>query len=121
MTEALRGVGRGHTWRSYSLSSLHENLYAMEMLPREAIGSSTLVYDTIRRRTMNSTSGCRGTAEAGFHVVERGEEAMTSSVELNYPKSKVSVRKEVDTEECHSAVEADLPIVKEGMRMQGNE
>ncbi|RZR85603.1 hypothetical protein BHM03_00012621 [Ensete ventricosum] len=53
-------------------------------------------------------------------VVERGEEAMTSSVELSYPKSKVSVKKEVDTEECHSAVEADLPIVKEGMRMQGN-
>ncbi|RWV90925.1 hypothetical protein GW17_00046829 [Ensete ventricosum] len=91
-----------------------------EDVEAEAIGSSTLVYDTIRRRTMDSTSGCHGTTEAGLHVVERGEEAMTSSVELSYPKSKVSVKKEVDTEECHSAVEADLPIVKEGMRMQGN-
>ncbi|RRT44165.1 hypothetical protein B296_00045749 [Ensete ventricosum] len=33
MTEALRGVGRGHTWRSRGLSSSHKNLYAMEMSP----------------------------------------------------------------------------------------
>ncbi|RWV90116.1 hypothetical protein GW17_00047705, partial [Ensete ventricosum] len=31
------------------------------------------------------------------------------------------VRKEVDSEEHYSAAEADLPIVKEGMQMQGNE
>ncbi|RRT58224.1 hypothetical protein B296_00038710 [Ensete ventricosum] len=36
-------------------------------------------------------------------------------------KSKVSVTKEVDSEECHSAVEADLPIVKKGTQIQGNE
>ncbi|RRT34861.1 hypothetical protein B296_00043815 [Ensete ventricosum] len=48
-------------------------------------------------------------------VVERDEEAMTSPVGLGYPKTKVSVRKEVDSEEHHSAVEADLPIVKEGI------
>ncbi|RWV77875.1 hypothetical protein GW17_00061240, partial [Ensete ventricosum] len=30
---------------------------------------------------------------------------------------KASVRKEVDSEEHHSAVEADLPIAKEGMQM----
>ncbi|RWW12360.1 hypothetical protein GW17_00023977 [Ensete ventricosum] len=53
-------------------------------------------------------------------VVERGEEATTSLVGLNYPKSKASVRKEVDSEEHHSATEADLSIVKEGMQMQGN-
>ncbi|RWW29112.1 hypothetical protein GW17_00006377 [Ensete ventricosum] len=34
------------------------------------------------------------------------------------PKSKASVRKEVDSEERHSAAEADLPIAKEGMKMQ---
>ncbi|RZR75206.1 hypothetical protein BHM03_00051819, partial [Ensete ventricosum] len=36
------------------------------------------------------------------------------------PKTKASVRKEVDSEEYHSAVEADLPIAKEGIQMQGN-
>ncbi|RZS04390.1 hypothetical protein BHM03_00034721 [Ensete ventricosum] len=36
------------------------------------------------------------------------------------PKSKASARQEVDLEEHHSAVEADLPIAKEGMQMQGN-
>ncbi|RWW84085.1 hypothetical protein BHE74_00007320 [Ensete ventricosum] len=30
------------------------------------------------------------------------------------PKSKVSVRKEVDSEEYHSTVEADLPTAKKG-------
>ncbi|RZR90963.1 hypothetical protein BHM03_00018970 [Ensete ventricosum] len=33
------------------------------------------------------------------------------------PKSRVSVGKEVDLEECHSMTEADLPIVKKGMQM----
>ncbi|RRT59822.1 hypothetical protein B296_00020371 [Ensete ventricosum] len=33
---------------------------------------------------------------------------------------KASVRKEVDSKEHHNAVEADLPIAKEGMKMQGN-
>ncbi|RZS04692.1 hypothetical protein BHM03_00035073 [Ensete ventricosum] len=37
------------------------------------------------------------------------------------PKSKASVRNEMDSEECHSAVEADLPFAKKGMQMQGNE
>ncbi|RRT78661.1 hypothetical protein B296_00007101 [Ensete ventricosum] len=31
MAEALRYVDIGHIWRSHSLSSLHENLYAIEM------------------------------------------------------------------------------------------
>ncbi|RZS12908.1 hypothetical protein BHM03_00044424 [Ensete ventricosum] len=31
-----------------------------------------------------------------------------------------TVRKEVNSEERHSTAEADLPIVKEGMHMQGN-
>ncbi|RRT47796.1 hypothetical protein B296_00037494 [Ensete ventricosum] len=53
-------------------------------------------------------------------VVERDEEATTSPEGLSYPKSKLLGRKEVDSEERHSAVEADLPIAKEGMQMQGN-
>ncbi|RWV86875.1 hypothetical protein GW17_00051185 [Ensete ventricosum] len=48
-------------------------------------------------------------------VVERGEEATTSPVGLSSPKVKASVRKAVDSEEHHSAAEADLPIAKEGM------
>ncbi|RZS24434.1 hypothetical protein BHM03_00057501 [Ensete ventricosum] len=36
------------------------------------------------------------------------------------PKSKASVKKEVDLEGCHSATEVDLLITKKGMQMQGN-
>ncbi|RWW45368.1 hypothetical protein BHE74_00048796 [Ensete ventricosum] len=53
-------------------------------------------------------------------VVVRGEKATTSPVGLSYQKSKVSVIKEVDLEEHHSVVEADLSITKEVMQMQGN-
>ncbi|RWW72866.1 hypothetical protein BHE74_00019292 [Ensete ventricosum] len=53
-------------------------------------------------------------------VVERGEEATTSPEGLSYPKAIASIRKEVDSEERHSAAEADLPIAKEGTQMQGN-
>ncbi|RWW16948.1 hypothetical protein GW17_00019142 [Ensete ventricosum] len=48
----------------------------------------------------------------------RGSDNESSGAQL--PKSKASVRKEVDSEEHHSAAEADLLIVKEGMQMQGN-
>ncbi|RWW48811.1 hypothetical protein BHE74_00045070 [Ensete ventricosum] len=48
----------------------------------------------------------------------RGSDDESSGAQL--PKIKVSVRKEVDWEEHHSAVEADLPITKEWMKMQGN-
>ncbi|RWW27894.1 hypothetical protein GW17_00007662 [Ensete ventricosum] len=51
-------------------------------------------------------------------VVGRGSDNDSSGAQL--PKSKASVRKEVDSEERHSAAEADLPIAKEGMKMQGN-
>ncbi|RWW47023.1 hypothetical protein BHE74_00047025 [Ensete ventricosum] len=60
----------------------------------------------------------------GGHGVEasgrkgRGSDDESSGAQL--PKSKASVRKEVDSEEHHSAVETDLPIAKEGMKMQGN-
>ncbi|RZS20095.1 hypothetical protein BHM03_00052572, partial [Ensete ventricosum] len=48
----------------------------------------------------------------------RGSDDESSGAQL--PKSKVSVRKEVDSEEHHNAVEADLPIAKKEMQMQGN-
>ncbi|RRT68279.1 hypothetical protein B296_00007458 [Ensete ventricosum] len=64
-------------------------------------------------QSSHSFKGARQVRRQG-RVVERGEEAMTSPEGLNYPKSKVSVRKKVNSEERHSAVEADLPIAKEG-------
>ncbi|RRT85471.1 hypothetical protein B296_00005223 [Ensete ventricosum] len=48
------------------------------------------------------------------------DEATTSPKGLSYPKSKVSLIKEVDSEERHSTVEAGLPIAKKGMQMQDN-
>ncbi|RZR95765.1 hypothetical protein BHM03_00024644 [Ensete ventricosum] len=48
----------------------------------------------------------------------RGSKDESSGAQL--PKNKASVRKAVDSEEHHSAVEADLSIAKEGMQMQIN-
>ncbi|RWW52597.1 hypothetical protein BHE74_00040969 [Ensete ventricosum] len=48
----------------------------------------------------------------------RGSDDESSGAQL--PKSKASVRKDVDSEEHHSAVEMDLPIAKQGTHMQGN-
>ncbi|RWW53436.1 hypothetical protein BHE74_00040075 [Ensete ventricosum] len=48
----------------------------------------------------------------------RGSDDKSSEAQLT--KSQASIRKEVDSEEHHSAVEADLPIVKEGRKMQRN-
>ncbi|RWW48523.1 hypothetical protein BHE74_00045393 [Ensete ventricosum] len=59
----------------------------------------------------HSLKGARQVRGQG-RVVKKGEEATTSPEGLNYPKSKVSIRKEVDSKERHSAAEADLSIVK---------
>ncbi|RWW05450.1 hypothetical protein BHE74_00039421 [Ensete ventricosum] len=48
----------------------------------------------------------------------RGSDDESSGAQL--PKSKASVRKEVDSEERYSAAEANLLIAKEGTQMQGN-
>ncbi|RWV87490.1 hypothetical protein GW17_00050507 [Ensete ventricosum] len=61
--------------------------------------------------------GGHNSVEAGGRK-GRGSDDESSGAQL--PKSKASVRKEVDSEEHHSAVEADLLIMKEGMHMQGN-
>ncbi|RRT52488.1 hypothetical protein B296_00022240 [Ensete ventricosum] len=50
--------------------------------------------------------------EAGSRKV-RGSDDESRWAQL--PKSKASVRKKVDSKKCHSAVEADLPIVKKGI------
>ncbi|RWV95378.1 hypothetical protein GW17_00041999 [Ensete ventricosum] len=61
--------------------------------------------------------GGHGGVEAGGRK-GRGSDDESSGAQL--PKSKASIRKEVDSEEHHSATEADLPIAKEGMQMQVN-
>ncbi|RRT44334.1 hypothetical protein B296_00018709 [Ensete ventricosum] len=48
----------------------------------------------------------------------RGSDDESRGAQL--PKSKVLIRKEVDSEECHSAAEVDLSIAKKGMEMQSN-
>ncbi|RRT83927.1 hypothetical protein B296_00011432 [Ensete ventricosum] len=48
----------------------------------------------------------------------RGSDDESEGAQL--PKSNASIRREVDSEEYHSAVEADLPIVKKETQMQGN-
>ncbi|RRT36639.1 hypothetical protein B296_00042526 [Ensete ventricosum] len=40
---------------------------------------------------------------------------------LNYLKSKASIRKEVDSEECYNAIEADLPIVEKRCRCKATD
>ncbi|RWV88130.1 hypothetical protein GW17_00049808 [Ensete ventricosum] len=47
-------------------------------------------------------------SHGGDLIIQRGAQL---------PKSKVSVRKEVDSKEYQSVVEADLPIAKKGTQM----
>ncbi|RZS19518.1 hypothetical protein BHM03_00051908 [Ensete ventricosum] len=67
----------------------------------------------IRLREPELLGGHSG-VEAGGRK-ERGSDDESSGAQL--PKSKASGRKEVDSEEHHSAAEADLPIAKEEMQM----
>ncbi|RRT60966.1 hypothetical protein B296_00019403 [Ensete ventricosum] len=48
----------------------------------------------------------------------RGSDDKSRGAQL--PKSKALIRKDVDSEECHSVAEADLPITKKGTQIQGN-
>ncbi|RZR94996.1 hypothetical protein BHM03_00023779 [Ensete ventricosum] len=54
-------------------------------------------------------------------VIERDEEAMMSPEGINYLKSKASVIKEVDSEECYNAVKVDLPIVEKRYRCKATD
>ncbi|RRT70194.1 hypothetical protein B296_00018137 [Ensete ventricosum] len=57
----------------------------------------------------------------GVEVDDRkGQGSDDESEGPQLPKSKALVRKEVDSKECHSVVEVDLPIAKKGMQIQGN-
>ncbi|RRT34850.1 hypothetical protein B296_00049551 [Ensete ventricosum] len=68
-----------------------------------------------------ATKEARENRIAGIEAGGRkGRESDDEYSGAQLPKSKVSVRKEVDSEERHSAAKADLLIAKEGMKMQGN-
>ncbi|RZR92849.1 hypothetical protein BHM03_00021213 [Ensete ventricosum] len=51
---------------------------------------------------------------------QKGRRSDSKSKGTQLPKSYVLVIMEVDSEECHSAIEANLPITKKETRMQGN-
>ncbi|RRT61136.1 hypothetical protein B296_00017117 [Ensete ventricosum] len=66
-----------------------------------------------KAETARRTQWCRSRWSKGAR--KRNE---SSGAQL--PKSKASVRKEVDSEERHRAVEVDLLIANKGMKIQGN-
>ncbi|RWW64976.1 hypothetical protein BHE74_00027741 [Ensete ventricosum] len=54
---------------------------------------------------------CSKNTKVSKQAIKRGEKATTSPKGFSYPKSKASIRMEVNSE-CHNATEADLPIAK---------
>ncbi|RWW55863.1 hypothetical protein BHE74_00037464 [Ensete ventricosum] len=89
---------------------------ASELALDESLGQQHMRAVYHRGRSPKLLGGHSG-VEAGGRK-GRGSDDESSGAQL--PKSKVSVIKEVDSEEHHNAVEADLPIVKKGIQMQGN-
>ncbi|RZS26769.1 hypothetical protein BHM03_00060160 [Ensete ventricosum] len=83
----------------------------------ESYGEDLIIQSPTSQRTRPKLLGGHNGVEAGGRK-GRGSDDESSGAQL--PKSKASVRKEVDSEEHHSDAEADLPIAKEGMQMQGN-
>ncbi|RZR79971.1 hypothetical protein BHM03_00005850 [Ensete ventricosum] len=96
-TKALCCVGKGHTWRSRSPMAGELDCFSAHIRLREPDMSE------------DKADGVEAGGRKG-----RGSDDESSGAQL--PKSKASVRKEVDSEEHHSAIEAYLPIVKEGCR-----
>ncbi|RWW66445.1 hypothetical protein BHE74_00026178 [Ensete ventricosum] len=71
----------------------------------------------VRDRGPGSRQWCTNSSE----VVKRGEEATTSPEGLSYPKAIASVRMEMDSGECHSTAEADLPMARKGRRYEATD
>ncbi|RWW74683.1 hypothetical protein BHE74_00017377 [Ensete ventricosum] len=71
----------------------------------------------IRLREPDKSEDKAEGAEAGGRK-GRGSDNESGGDQL--PKSKASVRKEVDSDEYHNATEANLSIAKKGTQMQGN-
>ncbi|RRT32735.1 hypothetical protein B296_00058529 [Ensete ventricosum] len=98
VAETLPCAGRGHTLRDQRLEMDYFSAY-------------------IRLRELDKSEDKAEGVEAGGR---KGQGSDDESRGAQLPKSKVSVRKEIDSEECHSVAKADLPIAKKGTRMQGN-
>ncbi|RRT35896.1 hypothetical protein B296_00021219 [Ensete ventricosum] len=81
--------------------------------PYEVLAKATRREVVVRGELLGGHSGVEAGGRKG-----RGSDDESGGAQL--PKSKASVRKEVDSEEHHSATEADLPIAKEGTQMQDN-
>ncbi|RZS21909.1 hypothetical protein BHM03_00054615 [Ensete ventricosum] len=77
-------------------------------------------YDQSGRRVglLQCSHSLKGARQVRGQSRGRGSDDESSGAQL--PKSKASVRKDVDSKEHHSAAKADLPITKEGMKMQDN-
>ncbi|RZR91226.1 hypothetical protein BHM03_00019308 [Ensete ventricosum] len=61
---------------------------------------------------------CTSESHGGDLIIQRWSKGVRKRRRVQWvqlPKSKASVRKEVDSEDHHNAAEADLPIAKEGM------
>ncbi|RZS00648.1 hypothetical protein BHM03_00030372 [Ensete ventricosum] len=156
MAEALRGVSRGHTWRSRTPEFITQESVCNGDVTRRRHGTADRC-GIVRSNTIHAVVSSEGHNHAeenrigaspatrwrrpcmrvvvclsidqrgllgGHSGVEadsrkgRGSDDESSGAQL--PKSKASVRKEVHSEEHHSAAEENLLIAKEGIQMQGN-
>ncbi|RRT63651.1 hypothetical protein B296_00016184 [Ensete ventricosum] len=114
-----------HRGRSQIVSTNESHRGGLHYIKENRIGASLA---TRWRRPCMSVVVClsidQGELLGGHSGVEaggrkgRGSDNESSGAQL--PQSKAWVRKEVDSEELDSVVEADLPIAKEGMQMQSN-
>ncbi|RZR72494.1 hypothetical protein BHM03_00014084 [Ensete ventricosum] len=78
----------------------------------ESHGGDLIIQSLTSQRTRPKLPGGHSGIEAGGR---KGRENNDEFSGAQLPKSKASVRNEVDSEEHHSAVEADISIAKEGM------
>ncbi|RRT70312.1 hypothetical protein B296_00030856, partial [Ensete ventricosum] len=96
--EALRYVGRGHTWRDRSPSSSHKNLNAMEMSPGGNIAHQIVMEQF----------------EAIQHIREKYREGLDRAgmIRSSTSVNNMTKRRAIDSmNECHGTVETDPPCM----------
>ncbi|RZR90955.1 hypothetical protein BHM03_00018966 [Ensete ventricosum] len=125
--ELPRERTKNRRWRrpyDVSAEATHGEVVVREAKENKIGGSPATRWRRPCMRVAVCLSIDQGELLGGHNGVEasgrKGRGSDDESSETQLPKSKASVRKEVDSEEHHSAVEADLPIAKKGMKMQGN-
>ncbi|RRT73762.1 hypothetical protein B296_00007884 [Ensete ventricosum] len=93
----------------------HEDKQVKKIRSAQRLGWLSSSYGSMLATKLDDAQellGGRSGVEAGDR---KGRGSDDESSEAQLPKSKALVRKEVDSDEHHSAAEADLPIVKEGI------